>query len=293
MKLLTIFTPTYNRAKTLEGCYQSLLDQTSMNFLWQIVDDGSTDNTRQLVEQFINEGLIQIEYYYKENGGKVSAINYSMKKTSTPLWVCLDSDDYLTKSAVKCIEDLYPKIKGRTDLCGLFGLRFNPDLTPMHGKSIPADIKEATQLEIRYKYGIEPEYIQVYKTEIAKQYRYPLFEGEKFMPLSYVQDQIDQKYKFLIFQEALMICTYLTDGITKNHAKIVKNNPHGYTEFKRQQIEYSPSFLFKVKACITYDTGCILSKNISAIFQSPCRFGTIVLFPVACMDYFVRYRNVD
>ena len=71
MKLITVFTPTYNRAYILKKCYDSLVVQTSENFVWQIIDDGSTDNTRDLVEQFVSDGKIEIEYYYKENGGKV------------------------------------------------------------------------------------------------------------------------------------------------------------------------------------------------------------------------------
>lgn len=294
MKLITVFTPTYNRADTLKLCYNSLVNQTSDNFVWQIIDDGSTDNTEELVKQFISEGKIDITYIKKENGGKVSAINRSLNETETELWLCLDSDDYLFPPAVECFEKLYPLIENEEKICGLFSLRSNPDGTPMQGKDIPDNLICETQFNLRYKYHIEPEYVQVYKTKIINNYRYPLFPNEKYMPLSYMQDQIDQKYLFHIFHEPTMVCEYRSDGITHNQKRLVLKNPKGYTEFKRQQITIAKQFLFKIKACIAYDTGCILSGNIKAIVkESPSKFLTAVLAPLGMADYILRYKSLN
>ncbi|SEQ19630.1 Glycosyl transferase family 2 [Lachnospiraceae bacterium NE2001] len=291
MKLITVFTPTYNRKKTLRKCYESLIAQTSNNFIWQIIDDGSTDNTEELVTSFINEGVIEISYIKKPNGGKVSAINMSLDVTETELWVCLDSDDYFFPKAIETYERLYDEIKDKPEICGLFSVRSNPDRSPMMGCDVPTEIVFETQFNLRYKYKVEPEYVQVYKTAIVNQYKYPLFEGEKYVPLSYTQDQIDQKYKFLIFHEPTMVCEYQADGITKNQKRLVKKNPKGYTEFKRQQIEIAPNFAFKLKACITYDTGCILSGNKIGVLRSPNVFLTILCFPLGWLDCKLRYSN--
>ena len=276
----------------MHKCYESLLRQTSDNFVWQIVDDGSTDNTKELVEGFIAENKMEIVYHRKENGGKVSAINYSFEITDTPLWVCLDSDDYLTDNAVEVIERHYPCIRDDESLCGLFGLRSAPDLKPMQGKEFPAGVVTATQFEVRHTYQIPPEYVQIYKTKVASQYKYPIFPGEKYVPLSYVQDQIDVKYRFHIIREATMVCEYLQDGITNNQKKLVKKYPKGYTAFKKQQIELAPNFMYKLKACITYDTGCILSKNKNWLKESPSKLLTLVCYPVAYLDYLLRYKNI-
>ena len=292
MKLITVFTPTYNRAKTLTKCYESLLEQTSYDFVWQIVDDGSTDNTEELVKGFISEGKIDISYVKKSNGGKVSAINMSLDITETELWVCLDSDDYFFPNAIETYAREYEKIKNDPDVCGLFSVRSNPDRTPMMGMDIPHKITYETQFNLRYKQKIEPEYVQVYKTSIVNKYKYPLFPGEKYVPLSYTQDQMDQKYKFFIIHEPTMVCEYQADGITKNQKKLIKRNPKGYTEFKRQQIEIAPDLLFKLKACITYDTGCILSKNIKGVLKSPSSILTIILFPAGMLDYILRYKRI-
>ena len=78
MKTLTVFTPAFNRAHTLVRTYESLCRQTCQDFCWLVVDDGSTDNTRQLVEGWIEEGRIPVRYIYKENGGLHTAYNLSL-----------------------------------------------------------------------------------------------------------------------------------------------------------------------------------------------------------------------
>ena len=290
MKLITVFTPTYNREKTLPICYRSLVAQTSKNFIWQIIDDGSSDHTEDLVKGFIAENKVEIRYIKKQNGGKVSAINQSLEITDTELWVCLDSDDYFFPEAIETYERLYKEIKDDPAICGLFSVRSKADKTPMMGIDVPENIKIETQFHLRYQYKVPPEYVQVYKTSIVKQYRFPLFENEKYVPLSYMQDQIDQKYKFYIFHVPTMVSEYQADGITKNQKKLVKNNPKGYTEFKRQQIILAPNFIYKLKSSITYDTGCILSKNISGVAKSPSPILTIMMFPFGLLDYLLRYK---
>ena len=294
MKLITVFTPTYNRASTLKRCYNSLIKQTSKNFLWQIIDDGSTDNTEKIVEQFISDNKLQIIYVKKENGGKASAINKSLEITTTDLWVCLDSDDYFFDTAIETYEKHYQLVKDSDVICGLFSLRSTREGSPMRGIDIPEDVTYDTQFNIRYKLKIEPEYVQVYKTKIISMYRYPQFDGEKYVPLSYVQDQIDQDYKFLIFHEPTMVCEYRDDGITKNQKMLIKRNPKGYTAFKKQHIEIASDLLFKIKACITYDTGCILSRNFKSIFiESPSRILTTIFAPIGLLDYFLRYMTCN
>ena len=293
MKLITVFTPTYNRSLTLKRCYDSLVRQTSYNFIWQIIDDGSTDNTEEVVRQFINENKIKIIYVKKENFGKASAINKSLDITTTELWVCLDSDDYFFDTAIETYEKLYRLIEYEDLICGLLSLRSKKNGEPMNGIDIPHNVVYETQFNIRYRLHIKPEYVQVYKTRIINKYRFPIFEGEKYIPLSYMQDQIDQRYKFLIFHDPSMVCEYRNDGITKNHKQLVKNNPKGYTAFKKQQINMTSNLIFKIKACITYDTGCILSKNIKAIvLNSPQKILTTLLTPFGLLDYILRYKKL-
>ena len=111
--MLTIFTPTFNRAELLKRVYDSLLRQREKNFSWLIVDDGSTDNTKEVVEEWLREGRINIQYEYQENGGKMRAHNQGVNLCNTELFLCLDSDDFLTEDAVEIILSCYEKkIKG-------------------------------------------------------------------------------------------------------------------------------------------------------------------------------------
>ena len=290
--LITVFTPTYNREKTLTRCYESLISQTSHNFIWEVIDDGSTDNTQELINGFIKEKKIRIDYIKKENGGKVSAINLSLDRLKTKLWVCLDSDDYFFDDAISTIEKLYEEIAGNSNICGFFGVRSLVDGKPMQGKSIPLNVKFATQHMIRDKLKIAPEYFQVYKKDVIEKYRYPIYENEKFMYESYVQDQIDQKYEFFIIHKPIMVSYYCEDGLTKHQKHLTKTNPIGYRELKRQRIELNFSLFDKLKSCVAYDTGCILSHRLDLVLNSPAPIMTLLLFPLSLLDYLLRYRNV-
>ena len=87
---LTIFTPTYNRAQTLPRLYDSLKRQTNKNFVWLIVDDGSEDNTKSLVDAWTEEKLMEIKYIYQQNSGKMQAHNCGVDNTETELFLCVD-----------------------------------------------------------------------------------------------------------------------------------------------------------------------------------------------------------
>lgn len=96
MKTLTVFTPAYNRAHTLPRTYESLVKQDCKDFIWLIVDDGSSDNTKELVEEWQKkENGFEIRYIYKENGGMHTAHNVAYENIDTELNVCIDSDDEL------------------------------------------------------------------------------------------------------------------------------------------------------------------------------------------------------
>ena len=147
-KILTIITPSYNRAHTLPKVYESLKKQTSKNFIWLVVDDGSTDDTENLIKGIIEESFIEVKYIKKQNGGKGSAINIGLDNLHTELVTCLDSDDLLYQTAVENIIQHYERIKNDKKCCGIIAFRSNPDGTPMGGKKIPSNWKKATAADI-------------------------------------------------------------------------------------------------------------------------------------------------
>jgi len=253
MYSITVFTPTYNRRDYLPRCYRSLVEQTSKDFVWQIVDDGSSDGTKELIDSFIAEGKIAIDYHWKENGGKSSAINYSMEITETPLWVCLDSDDYFFPEGVEKILKACEDIGDKDNVCGAITVTSNPDGSEMNGMNMPKGIDYATQLDIRYKYKVPAEYVQVYKTNVINQYRFPLFEGEKFITESWMQDQLDTQYVFKLFRDTVKGFEYLPTGLTNNYWKLIRNNPRSFLEFYGQRTRLCKLIVPRFIAAIMYN----------------------------------------
>lgn len=278
----------------LSDCYNSLLKQTNQSFIWMIIDDGSTDDTEELVQQWINEKRLDIQYIKKKNGGKASAINLSLEKCETELWLCLDSDDYLTNNCIELIEKHYASIKEKEDVCGFLSLRVGKDGNPINQqKRIPKEVTYATLKHIRYKLNIETEYVMVLKSNVIKQYPYPIIENETFMPWSYVFNQIDLRYTYKILHENLMVGEYISSGMTKNKNNIIKNNPKSYHLFNKQRIELAPSFKWKIKAVLLYGTGPFLDKDLSflsCVKHSPTSVLTILLFPFSWLVYLKKFK---
>ena len=293
-KLVTIVTPTYNRARTLINCYKSLREQTSKNFLWMIIDDGSTDDTQEKVSEWILEDVIKIQYKRKENGGKVSALNFSLEFCITELWVCLDSDDIFVNNAIEIIELKYLDIKNQDNVAGLLSLRVNKFGDVIGGKRIPIDRQYSKILDLKYFDKINSETVLVFKSKIIKKYPYPIIEGEKFFPLGYIFYQIDEEYIFYVVQNTLMIGEYLGDGISSNKNSLIIKNPKGYVIAKKQSIKRAPNLYWKTRETITYISGNFLIKNMklhNIIQDSPARLLTIVLFPFGYFYYIYRFKN--
>lgn len=97
----TVYTPTFNRANTLPRVYDSLKNQSYKDFIWLIIDDGSTDNTKELVNTWISEALIEIRYMYKTYGGKYTAMELAHRSVTTKYVICLNSDDVLLPDAIE------------------------------------------------------------------------------------------------------------------------------------------------------------------------------------------------
>ncbi len=156
-------------------------------------------------------------------------------------------------------------------------------------KKIPNDTKYTTQNYVRYDLKIPPEYYHVFKTEIIKKYPYPLIKGERYIPLSFIFDQLDTKYKYLVIQDPVMVCEYQRDGITKNKRNLIKKNPKGYALYKKQLVELAPNLSTRIKSCITYNTACLLSKE-NPLKVSSYKALVAICFPLGVIDYLIRYR---
>lgn len=238
MAILTIFTPTYNRAYTIKKLYASLVNQTYKKFEWLVIDDGSTDNTEEVFRYFISEQKIKIHYLKVENGGKHRAINKGVKLAQGDFFFIVDSDDYLHGEALARIDFYIKQIENEKTFAGVCGLKVYPNGKKIGGE-VDYKILDTDSISFREKYHIKGDMAEVFRTEILKQYPFPEFSGEKFFSEGFVWSRIAQKYKLRYFDEPIYICDYLEDGLTKSIRKHHRNSPKGtmlfYNEIMRQK----------------------------------------------------------
>lgn len=249
--LISIFTPTYNRAHLLKRLYNSLLSQKLQNFEWIIVDDGSVDNTAEVVNAFIVENKIPVTYYKKENGGKHRAINKGVQLAKGELFFIVDSDDYLTDNATALINDYYFLIKNREDLAGVSFRRGESNTKYIGTQKTFVDF-EATALEFRYKCKMKGDMAEVFKTKILKQYPFPEIMGEKFCTEGLIWSRIALKYKLLWTSKIIYIGEYLQGGLTDNSYSSRKKAPEYAALFYSEHTKMPISLKQKIRAAINY-----------------------------------------
>lgn len=245
--MITVFTPTYNRARLLPRLYNSLTKQSYKNFEWLIVDDGSTDNTECVVNEFIarNDNLFKIRYYKIENGGKHRAINYGVLKAQGEAFFIVDSDDWLPENSLGDIFCYFNQVKDNLDFGGVAGLKQSIDPN-FNEKTFEGEYLDATSLE-RKKYGIIGEKAEVFKTSILKEFPFPEYEGEKFISEAVVWNKIAANgYKLRWFNKCVYKYEYQADGLTNNLSKKYMQSPIGYLTYIKQEIVFNKeSFIRK------------------------------------------------
>ena len=233
---ITLFTPTYNRAYILETLYRSIQRQTFQDFEWLIIDDGSTDNTEELVTGWMQEeNDFSIRYYKQANGGKCRAINKALDLAEGELFFTIDSDDYLTDDAVeKAISwanDLPDK--GYCGVAGNCGTGLNETPNTLFDDSY----YEGTLLD-RYK-NVDGERACVFFTDIHRKYKYPEFEGEKFMTEAVVWNRMANDGLLMRFyNDVIWIYEYQEDGLTKAGISFFQKNPYGYALWLKERLQF-------------------------------------------------------
>lgn len=280
---ITIFTPTYNRKKQLQTLYESLRRQTCNKFVWLIVDDGSTDNTDKVVENWMTESKVCIQYLYQENAGKSVAHNKGVELSDTELFVCVDSDDYLTENAVEKILDTWEH-RDTKDI----GILARRQVTTL-SKPISGELHTTLRNAYR-KYGILGDTMLVYESKIIKKYRFPSFKNEKFVPENYLYDLLDQEGN-LFFLDAVLYCgQYLEDGYTINMRNVLKNNPQGYIAYILQRIRMDDGLCVVIPDLIRYLSMAIFCGKKDMIRSSGYSMLCILLLPLAYTVYLIRYK---
>ena len=286
---LTIFTPTYNRAYTLPKLYESLAGQTNKNFIWLIVDDGSIDETKSLVSEWKKKKLIEIEYIFQSNGGKMRAHNLGVRHCNTDLFMCVDSDDFLKENAVEEILKISDEVLSKKTLSAIVAYKGKNE-SELIGNTFPKGIK-LSSLNDLYRKGFKGDTSLIFKTNILKQYLFPEIDGEKFITEDYVYSQIDEKYKMLLLPEIIIICSYLEDGYTKNALRLIMKNPKGVLMYYNLKIRLAKSIKEKVEFIVRYSAIGKLVKNRGAFSKCNSKLLYILCYPIA-MFYYLKKKKI-
>lgn len=290
MKTLTVFTPAYNRAHTIGRTYESLCRQTCKDFEWLVVDDGSSDNTRELVEGWIKENKIPIRYIYQQNQGMHGAHNTAYANINTELNTCIDSDDFMPDDAVENIVSFW-KEKGSDKYAGIIGLD-QVESGEIIGTEFPKEMTETT-LQDFYLKGGKGDKKLVYRTDVITKYPpYPLFEGERYVGLAYKYMLIDQDYTLLTLNKPLVTVEYQADGSSYNMFKQYWRNPKGFAFYRKAEMVTTKSLKRKLMVCIHYVSSSIISKNWKFIQESPEKLLTILAIPAGILLYYKIKRSV-
>ncbi len=289
MKTLTIFTPAYNRAHTIGKTYRSLCRQTSKDFEWLVIDDGSTDNTEDLVKRWTKEADFLIRYIYQENQGMHGAHNTAYRNIHTELNTCIDSDDYMPDDAVETIISFWNENKSEK-YAGFIGLDCREDGSII-GSKFNETQKETTLTDF-YASGGSGDKKIVYRTDIIRKYpEYPLFEGERYVGLAYKYMLIDRDYKMLTLNKPLVIVEYQTDGSSHSMYQQYWHNPQGFAFYRKTEMIVTPSVKRKFMSCIHYVSSSIIARNRFFIRESPLKFMTILsIIPGALLYVIINYK---
>lgn len=251
---ITILTPTYNRASLLPRLFDSLLRQTNKDFEWIVVDDGSTDDTREVVANLKEKcgGAFPMGYVYKANGGKHMAINIGAERARGELLFIADSDDLLTDDALETVANSWHDISDDKSFAGIAGLDIAMDTREVIGSGLPQEHIDCNAIDIRYRHHVTGDMKEVFRTEVLREFPFPEFTGERFCPEQLVWFRMARRYRLRYINKPIYIADYQPDGITAGITRARMRNPSASMLTYAELTECPVPFLVKVKAAINF-----------------------------------------
>lgn len=295
MEKITIFTPTYNRKDLLKRVYESLKRQTCKDFVWLVVDDGSTDDTKSQIESWaLEEKSFRIQYVYKENGGLQSGYVEAIKHLETEFAMCLDSDDYLLDDAVEQILNFWDQ-EGNENLAGILALDQKED-GHIIGGLYPNDMKTVNlvDLSVGKVKRSESDRMLVIKTELYKKTKpAKKYDGEKTINATYLHLQIGLDYDFLVMNRPVCVVEYQDTGISKNKKKQYFSRPNNFADWRIFVLGFKDAPLkHYIGNNIHYIAECLIAKRNTIIKDSPRKFETILLIPIGVAYWLYLKKTV-
>ena len=282
--MITVFTPTYNRASLLSRLYQSLCAQNFKDFEWIIVDDGSSDDTVSIVELLQSRPRnkdFSIRYYKKENGGKHTAINVGVKKAQGDLFFIADSDDVLPPNTLQIVAEVWEQTKYDNSIGGICGFDGDINDGSLIGTGFPKEVHllnielsnhinigyiDATTRDVRFKLKVDGDMKEVFRTSVLREFPFPEIKGERFCPEVLVWNRIASKYKLRHINKIIYLVEYQQDGITSAITRSRMNSPIASTMTYAEMLDYDISLKWKIRSAINYwrFKYCITNKSLKA-----------------------------
>ena len=250
--ILSIVTPAYNRAHLLRRCYESLAVQTDDRFEWILVDDGSADDTREVMAQFISSGNMRIQYVYKENGGKHTALNASHPYLHGKYVLILDSDDYLTPDAVERVMNGWNEFRDDPSIGTVYYLKSDSSGNALAygvNENTPGDYRVMKRVSV-----ISSDFCETFRADLFIRFPYSVFEGERFISESELWNCLAEAgYRCLYHNQIICICEYREDGLTSAGRRMRIRNPLGGMCTSEHFLNSIYPLRMRVKKALLYD----------------------------------------
>ena len=289
---ISVLTPTYNREKLLINLYNSLVANLDygVEIEWLIMDDGSKDNTKQVVENFEKKENLEIKYFYQENQGKMVAINKLTNKATGDFIVDCDSDDYFTNDAFKIVKEAFEENKDKKEIYGICFLKYDEK-----GNNMGNNFKNkvTTMFDLYFKEGETGEKALVFYSDIRKKYKHELENNERFVTEARMYHKIDEKYKMICVNRPIMICEYQEQGYSKNITKEFKENPYGYYKYFEEILQKNMkgvSFSKRIYAIKHFILFSYLTKSKKNLKKIKGKFNKI-LYTTLYIPGVIKSRN--
>lgn len=291
MKFITVFTPAYNRAYCLDRLYHSLLRQTNQNFRWLVVDDGSTDNTRELVSSWIADGKLDVEYIHKPNGGMHTAHNTAYANISTDLNVCIDSDDFMPDNVISSIYKEWKPFKNDNSIAGLIGLDESIS-GELIGVNFNKEYEPTTLLDYYHKQGGSGDKKLVLRSKLTMAYpAYPEYPEERLVPLDTLYTLICRDYKLIPVNKVWITVDYQVDGSSATIINQYFKSPKGFRYAREISMIYNNVFKLNLRSAIHYNISTFIIGDKYKILSSPKPVLTVLLSPLSFIFYLYLKRK--
>lgn len=234
---LTIFIPTFNRADTLGRALESVEQQTDRDFEVVIVDDGSTDGTPALVQDWVDRNVFPIRHFRQPNQGKHVAHNAAVRQARGELFMTLDSDDSLLPDAVAKIRRQWGAIPAadRAGFAGVAGMCLDEDGT-LSGDPYPEPVIDSDHLRIYEYCRMNGERREALRVAVLREYPYPRFEGERHVRPTLILRRMAHRYRLRFTNEILQVNRHAAGGITERRFHYRMSNPRGLRQYFLEEI---------------------------------------------------------